>query len=59
MTDAITDYSVEAQPAAEDIANGLSMLDDVARTAMNCDFQSLERARQLIRTGLTKLRRAQ
>jgi hypothetical protein len=47
--------SVEAQPAREDVANAVDMLEDVRRTAMNCDFQSLERGLQLLRRALAKM----
>jgi len=57
MTPSITDYSVEAQSVREDIANAVTLLDDVKRTAMNCDFQTLERGIHLLRRALTKLAR--
>jgi hypothetical protein len=47
-------YSVEEQTSREDVANAVQLLDDVKRTAMNCDFQSLERALVLLRRALTK-----
>ena len=47
-------YSVEEQGPREDVANAVTMLDDVKRTAMNCDFQTLERAIYLLRRALTK-----
>ena len=50
-------YPVEEQTGREDIANAVTMLDDVKRTAMNCDFQTLERAIYLLRRALTKTAR--
>jgi hypothetical protein len=46
---------LEEQTAREDVAHAVGMFEDVKRTAMNCDFQSLERGLQLLRRALTKL----
>ena len=53
----IASYALEDQTPREDVANAVSMFEDVKRTAMNCDFQSLERGLQLLRQALEKLSR--
>lgn len=51
---AARDLSPAAQTAREDVANAVTMLDEVLRTARQMDFRTFNRAVHLLRTALTK-----